>query len=187
MTVICDAPLIWWPMSGMRGMDLKRVYFRNYSQRYMHFASCWLSEMVWSCVNTWCDVTGKCWNFKANFIIQSQQKKPTWQYQRRSMKTISYHHHPATHVRTCVIYLYLFIVTAANQVPRRDWYISAVSKLKFFNTNLKIFSYGVWRTSRALTKWNMNAPKSKSECVFNIYSWYKLRLVNFHGTLTLNI
>ena len=45
-TVICDAPVIWWPrgrgcvgggvgvgglggMDAMRGMDLKRVYFRN--------------------------------------------------------------------------------------------------------------------------------------------------------------
>ena len=28
MVIICDAPVIWWPSRGMRGMDLKRAYFR---------------------------------------------------------------------------------------------------------------------------------------------------------------
>ena len=38
-------------MEGVRGMDLKRVYFRYDSQRYVHLGSRWLGEMVWSCVN----------------------------------------------------------------------------------------------------------------------------------------
>ena len=32
----------------------------------------------------------------------------------------------------------LVIATSAKQVPRRDWYASAISKLRFSNTNLKI-------------------------------------------------
>ena len=53
----------------------KHVHIRNDSQRYVPFGSCWRSEMVRSCVNTLCDITGKSFKlFKANFIIQSQQK-----------------------------------------------------------------------------------------------------------------
>ena len=37
MTVICDAPLIWLPSRGVCGRDLKCVYFRNDSQRYVYF------------------------------------------------------------------------------------------------------------------------------------------------------
>ena len=37
---------------------------------------------------------------------------------------------------------------AAKQVPWRVWNTLAISKLRFSNTNLKIFSYGVWHTNR---------------------------------------
>ena len=33
----------------------------------------------------------------------------------------------------------LFIATTAKEIPRRDWLASAISKLKFSNTNLKMF------------------------------------------------
>ena len=38
---------------GVRGMDLKLVYCRYGS----HFGSRWLSELLLSSVNTWCDIT----------------------------------------------------------------------------------------------------------------------------------
>ena len=140
MTVICYAPLIWWPGRGMCGMDLKRVYCRYDSQCYVH-GSRWLSEMVRFCVNTWWDVTGNVETFKTDFCIQPQQKT-IWQYRWRDMGTTEL---PVLFifcrflvngdgVTTVMRHAYvrdLFIATAAKRVPRRDWNASAISKLQF--------------------------------------------------------
>ena len=47
-------------------MDLEHAYFFNESQRYVDLGSRWLRQMLGACVNTWYDVTRKCWNFKTN-------------------------------------------------------------------------------------------------------------------------
>ena len=75
MTVICNAPVIWWPQRGVRGMNLKPVCCRYDSQRCVHFRSHWISEMDPPCVNTWCDVTGKCWNSLKQISPYSHNKK----------------------------------------------------------------------------------------------------------------
>ena len=68
----CYDSYLWRPCylvtkKGVRAMDRKRVYFRNDSQRYVHFWSRWLSEMVWACVNTRCDVIGNVKTFESKF------------------------------------------------------------------------------------------------------------------------
>ena len=50
VTVICDASLIWWPKRRCAEWNLKRVYYRYESQRYVLFGSHWLSQMVRPCV-----------------------------------------------------------------------------------------------------------------------------------------
>ena len=78
MIVICDAPVSWWTERGMHGMDLQRVYFRNDSQRYVHFGSHSLSETDQLCENTRCDLTGNVKTFKS----KSYDTVATiWQYQ----------------------------------------------------------------------------------------------------------
>ena len=94
-------------------------------------------------------------HFEANFIIQSQQKKLFDSISEGARKQQSYlsffsvdvmytqrrhQNRHAARVRD------LFIATA-RQVPMRDWCGSAISKLKFSNTNLKIVSPMVYDTS----------------------------------------
>ena len=119
----------------------KRVYFRNDSQRYVYFGSHLQGEMVRSCVNTWCNVIGNVETFESKFY-NTVAIKTYWQYQWRSMETTElpvphflsisckyrlYHNRQAARVRD------LFIIIAVKQCPMRDWYASAISKLKYSN------------------------------------------------------
>ena len=91
----------------------------------------------------------KCWKFKAKFIIQSQQKylivslKEHENY-RVTCSSVSVNFMLITTISqspcsTRANKHHLFKAAAAKQVLRSDWYASAISKLTFSNTNLKVF------------------------------------------------
>ena len=72
----------------------------------------------------------------------------------------------------------LFIATAVKQIPRRDWCVSTVSKLKISNTNLKIFSLMLYDTpARHLRNDIWKHPNLNQNGVFNTSSWYKLHIL----------
>ena len=93
----------------------------------------WLSEMVWSYVNILCDVTGKCWNFLKQMLSYCRNKKllDSISVDFMQIMVIS-----QSSCGTCAWSVYSHCM---KQVLRRDWHVSAISKLNFFNMNLKIF------------------------------------------------
>ena len=167
LTITFNVPLIWWPRRGARNV----------------FKTCVLS--VWLTTLCALRIALTAWDgpvlckhtdgvtspenvetFKTNFIVHSQQKL-FWQYQWTSLFSIFCRFHVnngnisqspcGTHAN-----IWDLSIAVAKQVPRRDWYASAISKLTFSNTNLKIFF--LWcMTHLALTKWNMKMTRSKSE------------------------
>ena len=173
---------------GVRRMDLKRVYLRDDSQRYVHFGSRWRSEMVRSCVNTWCDVIGNVETFESNFFIQSQQ--PICQYQWRSVETTEspvphfcqFHVNNADmtivmrHAFECVWSIYSH--SSETGPEERLGRIGYFKFSNFSNTNLKIYFVMVHHTqARHLRNETWKCPKLNRNGVNTISSRYKLGLI----------
>ena len=153
----------------VRGMDLKRAYFRNDSHCYVHFGALteWngpvlCSHMVW--------LYRKCWNFWSKFyhIVATKtyltvSVKAHGNYLIFCSSSSVYFNASKSSYDMRANVCELFIAMAVKQVSRWDWYASALSRLKFSNTNLKIFFPMIWHINQAFTKWNIKVSKAKSE------------------------
>ena len=157
MPVICDAPVIWWPRKGVRKMDLKRVYFRNVSHFCVQFGSHWRSKKVQSCVSTRCGVTGNIETFKSKFY----HTLATWQWKLPSYLLFIFCRVRVNSDNITIVMRHLrnlFIATTAKQIPRGDWYASALSKC--LNRNLKIFF--LWCMIRQPNTYEMKQESGQS-------------------------
>ena len=140
--------------SAQCDLGLKRVYFRHDSKCYVQFRLCWLSEMVWSdlCKHmVWhhqkmlklLKQILSCSHSKNLFdsISEGAWKLPSYLFLIFCWFHVNNNNIPIVMRHTCEHMQDLFIATAVKQGPRRDCKqcASAISKLKFSNTILKIF------------------------------------------------